>query len=567
MLNRSLVLSGSKGSIAQKASLLAARTNQNLNLARQKHISSSRNVATTPSSKGHQVARRRERDRLDEEEAQHATGSAHGAQKYRARLEHLNLWHSLDTIKRLGHRLSKLDPLQLNPSERLHELTWSHQLIEQLRSNKEIVQTEGFLNTRQPVMAVNELIESVWNIYANSGCGLEFSHMSNQFEIEWLTSQWERLNEFFHLSRQDEQNLAKLLLECEAFDHFMAAKYPTTKRYGCEGAESMLVVFDEILRLCHLGQAEVDEMTKSIGAIDNVIIGMPHRGRLNLLACLLGFEPGAIFSKTRGQPELDLREAWMAKGDVLSHLSTNMRFVYGLDRQHIGLSRDTPEPINVTLLPNPSHLEVSSPMVVGSARGRAHNILHEYSSSPRFTSLSNNKSKQSSDNINKLNYEQHFSTILPVQVHGDAAVAGQGIIQETLQMANLANFSVGGSLHLVVNNQIGYTTPSSAGRSARNCTDIFKLIEAPIIHVNAENISSVIRATRLALTYRQKFAKDIAINLICYRQHGHNEMDEPSFTQPVMYGAIRARKSIPQSFCDQISFDKEIGRASCRERV
>lgn len=469
-------------------------------------------------------------------------------EKYQARLEHLSLWHSLETIKRTGHRMAKLDPLGLRVPEQLKDLSWSHLLVEQLKENPNVVPTKGLLDTKEPLMPISDLINAVYDIYADKQCGIEYEHLTNQSEIEWLTSRWENLNEQFHLSSVSEENLAKLLLECETFDHFMASKYPTTKRYGCEGAESMLVVFDEILAQCHQSKLAGTEIT-------DIIIGMPHRGRLNLLACLLGYDPAAIFNKTQGEPELDLREAWMAQGDVLSHLSTNSRFVYGLDRHHIGLSRETPEPINVSLLPNPSHLEVSSPMVCGAARGRAHNLYYGYSSSPKFHKPE--PTGTDSLDIQSIGYRKYLNNVLPVQVHGDASVSGQGIIQETLQMSNLPQFSVGGSIHLVVNNQIGYTTDSSSGRSSRHCTDIFKLIEAPIIHVNGENIRSVIKATRLALNYRQKFNKDIAINLICFRKHGHNEMDEPAFTQPVMYDNIRQRKSIPQSYCDQINLIPE----------
>jgi len=516
-------------------------------------------VTTSSSSKTQQVAAQKS---VNHEQGRDHTklsfdhgDQARSTEKYQARLENPKLWQSVDTIKRLSHRLAQLDPLEMSPSVPLRDLAgWKQELIDQMKLDSTIVPTLGFLSTKQPLMAVNELIDSVWSIYAEGQCGLEFAHMSDLEEIEWLTGHWEKLNEISHLDRLEQHNLAKLMLQCEAFDHFMAAKFPTTKRYGCEGAESMLVVLDETLRLCHLGADESNPMTNLIGNIDDVIIGMPHRGRLNLLACLLGFEPAAIFSKTRGQPELDLTKAWMATGDVLSHLSTNTRFVYGLDRgHHIGLSRDTPDPINVTLLPNPSHLEVASPMTIGTARGRAHNLLHAYSSSPKFTTF-NNKSDNAQES--DLDYTKYLNTILPIQIHGDASVSGQGIVQETLQMANLPQFTVGGSLHLVVNNQIGYTTAALDGRSSRHCTDIFKMIEAPIIHVNGQNINGVVRATRLALAYRQRFHKDVVINLICYRRHGHNEMDEPSFTQPKMYDKIRQRKTIPQKFCDEIGMDQ-----------
>lgn len=507
-------------------------------------------VSTTSSSKTQQ---RTKRQPISEEEhdGHIDSQSALSAQVInQARLQNLNLWHALDTIKRLGHRCASLDPLQLRKPEALRDLAWNYPLMEELQSTSEKVSTLGLLNTDQSVMATKELVDTVWRIYAGRGVGLEFAHLSNQAEVDWLTSQWEQISETFTLTDLDQHNLAKLLLECEAFDHFMAAKYPTVKRYGCEGAESMLVVFDEILRLCHIGENKLTELTQPIGRIDDVIIGMPHRGRLNLLACLLGFEPAAIFQKTQGEAELDLRKAWMAKGDVLSHLSTNVRFDYGVDRQHISLSRTTPEPINVTLLPNPSHLEIASALATGAARGRAHNIFYGYTSSPKFATIEARTRQTTSTN-----YELYSKTILPVQVHGDASLAGQGIIQETLQMAYLDNFTVRGSLHLVINNQIGYTTQT--GRSSRYCTDVFKMIEAPIIHVNAQNIQSVVKATLLALTYRQKFGKDVAIDLICYRQHGHNEMDEPAFTQPLMYNIIRSRKSIPQQYCDEVGLSHQ----------
>lgn len=551
MLNgKSLVCTLSRGEkLIQNCVRLQAQDRKHQSCGRA--FGSSRFVATSSTSKvpANQLALKQQ----NEPDLRHAEIEESNSGKYQARLERLSLWHSLDTIKRVGHRLAKLDPLELRRPDKLRDFVWSHSLVEELKSNSSIVPTKGLLETEEALMPISEIIKTVLNLYVNQECGLEFAHLSNQMEVEWLTSQWESLNRSFHLTPEDEDNLAKLLIECEAFDHFMASKYPTTKRYGCEGAESMLVIIDEVLRNCHLSQPDGKK-------ISDVIIGMPHRGRLNLLACLLGFDPAAIFNKTQGEPELDLREAWMARGDVLSHLSTNVRFVYGLDRHHIGLSRETPEPINVSLLPNPSHLEVVSPMVVGAARGRAHNLYHGYSSSPRFhiPTLAA-KSEQHDESLSTLDshYRRYAANILPIQIHGDASLSGQGIIQETLQMANLPQFSVGGSLHIVVNNQIGYTTDATMGRSSQHCTDIFKFIEAPILHVNGENISSIIKATRLALNYRQRFGKDIAIDLICFRKHGHNEMDEPAFTQPLMYANIRQRKSIPQLYCDTIHMPQD----------
>lgn len=524
-----------------------------------RQATAARQVSTSAPDKTHQCLARKQQASLQHQNQTDESNQARELQdeskKYAARLERLDLWHSLDTIKRLGYRLASLDPLGLCEPSKLEDLTWSHGLIERLRHNQSIVPTEGLLETKQPVMAIQEIANTIWNIYTDD-CGLEFGHLSSQQEIDWLTSEWEKLNESFHLNSVDELNLAKLLLECETFDHFMAAKFATTKRYSCEGAESMLVVFDEIFRLCQTNRAAEDPLLSELRAIDHVIIGMPHRGRLNVLTCLLDFEPAAIFNKARGGVELD---AWMAKGDVLSHLSTNVRFVYGFKRQPKSFSGDKPTPLNVSLLPNPSHLELVAPVVAGVARGRAHNLLHGYSSSPKFGARPSEGAScpEGQLDMNGNQYRHHFEKILPIQVHGDASVSGQGIVQETLQMANLNRFTVGGSLHLVVNNQIGYTTDQSSGRSTRNCTDIFKLIEAPILHVNGENICQLIKATRLALCYRHRFNKDIAINLVCYRKHGHNELDDPTFTQPKMYDSIKQRglRSIPQIYCDKIGLE------------
>jgi probable 2-oxoglutarate dehydrogenase E1 component DHKTD1 len=255
---------------------------------------------------------------------------------------------------------------------------------------------------------------------------------------------------------------------------------------------------------------------------------MPHRGRLNLLANLLNYPPVLMFQKMLGKPEFDLSQANGATGDVLSHLFTSTDLKYG------------DKAIHISLLPNPSHLEAISPVVCGKARGKAMT-----------------KKVSPYDNSNR------FSPILGIQVHGDGAFSGQGIIMETLAMANVPHYSVDGSIHLIVNNQISYTTPglTAHGRSTRYCSDVVKAIEAPCIHVNGEDPESVAKAAKIALEYRQTFGKDIAIDLVCYRQWGHNELDDPTFTNPLMYSNINSRDlTIPQKYANNIlnSEEKEL---------
>lgn len=482
-------------------------------------------------------------------------------------LEQLAISYSLETLKKISHRLTQLDPLGLNKAELIDQLLSNEtcKLIDELKQSQYPIETRGLVASSETHLPASQIIDKIFNYYIDQQCGLEYNHLGNADEINWLTCKWEELNENFSLSNEQEIDVAKLLLKCEQFDHFLAAKFPTTKRYGCEGAESMLIVFDELLKLAQTRMGQAQDLAKS--GISDVIIAMPHRGRLNLLACLLGLDPAVIFNKCMGESELNLDEAWMATGDVLSHLSLNNKFVYGVDRHHVGLYRDTPDPINLSLLPNPSHLEIGSAMCMGAARGRAHNLRYNYSSSPKFNlkPVKKNQNELAVDSNNddikfsiEAGYSQHLRNVLSIQVHGDASLAGQGIIQESLQMSQLKQFQVQGSIHLVVNNQIGYTTPSDMGRSSRHCTDVFKMLETPIIHVNGKNIPSVLKASQLAFEYRQKFGKDIALNLICFRRHGHNEMDEPSFTQPLMYKNIRSRQSIPEKYCKSIELDESI---------
>eukprot|EP00842_Homolaphlyctis_polyrhiza_P002407 jgi/Hompol1/3167/HPOL_006379-RA len=248
---------------------------------------------------------------------------------------------------------------------------------------------------------------------------------------------------------------------------------------------------------------------------------MPHRGRLNLLTDLLEYSPAALFSKVKGNSEFPLEANVM--GDVLSHLAISHDIEVG-----------GPEKIHVSMLHNPSHLEASNPVALGKARARQMELYEEY------TTNHTNPDCSIGDRV------------ICIQQHGDAAFAGQGVVTETLGLSNLPHYTAGGSIHIIVNNQIGYTTPAMNARSTTYTSDVGKMINAPVIHVNADHPEDVAYAASVAVQYRNKFKKDVILDLISYRRLGHNELDEPAFTQPTMYKKIRSLKTVPAKYEEQL---------------
>lgn len=246
--------------------------------------------------------------------------------------------------------------------------------------------------------------------------------------------------------------------------------------------------------------------------LTDVVLCLPHRGRLCLLTELLEYPLEALFNKLKGKAEIPPLVG--ATGDVLSHLAASPTLKYGSSE------------IKVEMLQNPSHLEAVDSLAMGKARAKQ-----------TFNSSSSDSSAL-----------EMGEKVLPIQIHGDAAVTGQGVVMETLGLSELPHFAVGGSIHLVINNAIGYTTPSSEGRSSLYASDVAKMIDAPVIHVNGDHPDSAVRAMQLAFQYRQKFKRDVVVDLLTYRRWGHNELDEPRFTQPKMYEKILSRKSVPELY-------------------
>uniref|UniRef100_A0A8D0C110 2-oxoadipate dehydrogenase complex component E1 n=1 Tax=Salvator merianae TaxID=96440 RepID=A0A8D0C110_SALMN len=400
-----------------------------------------------------------------------------------------------------GHKAAKINPLFAGQSV-INMVPEIQLLTKTLQGPFNIA---GLLNMGKEEASLEDVLSYLNHIF----CGhmsIETSQLSSLQEKVWMAKRFEELKQEA-FTTEEKKYLSKLMLESQEFDRFLATKFATVKRYGGEGAESMMGFFHELFKMC------------SYSGVTDIVLGMPHRGRLNLLTGLLQFPPELMFRKMRGLSEFP--ENSPAIGDVLSHLTASVDLDFG-----------SHHPIHVILLPNPSHLEAINPVAVGKTRGRQQSLQDgDYS-------LDN--AAQSGDRV------------ICLQVHGDGSFSGQGIVPETFTLSNLPHFRVGGSIHLIVNNQLGYTTPAERGRSSLYCSDIGKIVDCAVIHVNGDDPEEVIRAARLAVEYQRQFRKDVIVDFLCYRQWGHNELDEPFFTNPTMYKIIRSRKSIPDTYTEYL---------------
>ncbi|CAE6523813.1 unnamed protein product [Rhizoctonia solani] len=355
----------------------------------------------------------------------------------------------------------------------------------------------------EPVMwSLSEIVDHLRSVYVGR-IAYEYMHSPSRAERLWFSHLLESRQTSGRYEPNDEQKhrIWGLLARSETWDQFLQLKFPNLKRYGLEGAESMLSAMDSIFH------------SASQSGVSNVVLCMPHRGRLSLLTDLLGYSPAAMFHKIRGGSEVP--DNLGASGDVISHLVACPTLEYP----------DGNTPVHVTMLQNPSHLEAVNPVAMGQARAKQYSLIKE---SGNDCSLGDK--------------------VMCVQLHGDAAFTGQGVIMEGLGLSNLPHYTSGGSVHLVVNNNIGYTTPAANARSTLYCSDIGKMINAPVLHVNGDHPEDVYRALKVAFEYRNFFRKDVIVDLITYRRWGHNELDEPAFTQPQMYHKIRTRQSVPQIY-------------------
>jgi len=396
----------------------------------------------------------------------------------------------IDAYRRYGHIAAKLDPLNLSLSEE-PRLQLTHYGLSSGELNKNFL-TRGLLLKSEA--SLKEIFDTLNKIYCGT-LAFETNYIESVQEQQWLRDYIETKLPNVELDAKQRKHLLQRLLAAEALEKYLDVRYIGQKRFSLEGGETMIPMMDEI------SEKAAAHNTREI------VIGMAHRGRLNVLLNVMGKSPKELFQEFEGTKDYGL-----TSGDV---------------KYHLGYSSDVKTasgPVHLSLGFNPSHLEFISPVVMGSTRAR-----------------------QDREHNGERNYA------LTVMIHGDSAFTGQGVVMETLNMSKTRAYDVGGSIHLIFNNQLGFTTSNPADvRSARYCSGPAKMIEAPVIHVNGDDPEAAIKAMQLAMDYRNQFNKDVVVDLVCYRRYGHNEADEPSATQPLMYKVIRSRKSVPALYAEKL---------------
>jgi len=394
-----------------------------------------------------------------------------------------------------GHQIADIDPLGLMERRVPGVLKLDYLGLSEADMDTEFY-TDGLAGTGNRRMPLREILELLQYIYCGT-IGAEFAHVSRARERLWLRKRFEEGMAAGALAADQQHVILEQLTSAEGIERYLHTRYVGQKRFSLEGGDSLIPMIDDLIR--QGGKAGVKEM----------VIGMAHRGRINVLVNVLGKSPEELFEEFEGNYDLDELKG---SGDVKYHkgFSADMQ----IDDAHM----------HIVLAFNPSHLEIVNPVVEGSVRARQ-----------------------------QRRGDAERDEVLPLLIHGDAAFSGQGVVTETFQMSQTNGFRTGGTVHIVINNQIGFTTsrPSDA-RSTDYCSDVAKMIEAPVFHVNGDDPEAAVFAMRLAFEYRQKFNKDVVIDLVCYRRHGHNEADEPSATQPVMYSRIRKHPTTRELYAEKL---------------
>ena len=405
-----------------------------------------------------------------------------------------------------GHLKSNLDPLGLQKREEHSELRPETYGFSETDLDKEIF-LDGVLGIQ--TASLREIIAIAKKIYCQN-IGFEFMHMSDPEERQWVRDRIENKEQTIKFTENGKKAILNKLIEAEGFEKFLQVKFVGTKRFGLDGGESLIPALEQIIkRGGHLGVKEVK-------------IGMSHRGRLNVLANMMQKPFKAIFKEFFGQSITSKKDF---EGDVKYHLgaSANREFDGNL--------------VHISLTDNPSHLEAVNPVVLGQVRAKQ--FFH------------NDKERKK---------------VIPVLIHGDAAFAGQGVVAECFAMSGLPGHNTGGTIHMIVNNQIGFTTAPRYARSSPYPSDLAKMVQAPIFHVNGDDPEAVVHCAKIATEFRQKFNRDVVIDIVCYRRYGHNEGDEPSFTQPLMYKKIKSHPTTLQLYGKKLEQDSLISSQEIDQR-
>lgn len=392
-----------------------------------------------------------------------------------------------------GHQHANLDPLDLWKQPRVRDLELSHHNLTEKDFDTHF--NVGSYAIGQETMTLKDLFTSLNRTYCGS-IGSEYMHITDTEQKRWLQQRIESVQAKPEISRDEKVNILKGLVAADGMEKYLGAKFPGAKRFSLEGGDALVPMLKGLIS--HAG----------VNGTKEVVIGMAHRGRLNVLVNVLGKNPSVLFDEFSGKHDESL-----GAGDVKYHAGFSSDFATEGGNVHLALAF------------NPSHLEIVNPVVIGSVRARLDR-------------------RQCEDG----------STVLPITIHGDSAIAGQGVVQETFNMSQTRGFKVGGTVRIVINNQVGFTTSKTEDtRSTQYCTDIAKMVQAPIFHVNSDDPEAVLFVTKLALDYRNTFKRDVMIDLVCYRRHGHNEADEPNATQPLMYQKIK-KHPVPRAlYADQLT--------------
>jgi len=390
-----------------------------------------------------------------------------------------------------GHLMADTDPLEYK--QRRHpDLDITNHGLTLWDLDREFP-TGGF--APKPVMKLRHILGVLRDSYCRT-VGVEYMHIQDPDQREWLQGRIER--PYAKPSTEEQLRILRRLNAAEAFETFLQTKFVGQKRFSLEGGESVIPLLDAVL----------SEAARS--HLDEVCIGMPHRGRLNVLANIAGKSYGQIFREFEGTQD---PKSVQGSGDVKYHLGTEGTF-----------TSEEGDTTQVYLAANPSHLEAVNPVLEGIVRAKQ----------------------------DRLNRGSAFFSVLPVLLHGDAAFAGQGVVTETLNLSQLRGYRTGGTLHVIINNQVGFTTAPTSSRSTVYCTDAARMIQAPIFHVNGDDPEACVRVARLAFEFRMAFDKDVVIDMVCYRRRGHNEGDDPSMTQPLMYSLIEAKRSVRKLYTEAL---------------
>ena len=409
----------------------------------------------------------------------------------------------IQSYRNRGHQEATLDPLDMMDRNPIEDLK-----IEFHGLSEDDLDTEFYtdtFNSGSKKSSLKNILGDLRRIYCGN-IGIEYNYIMDSNERRWFQKKFESKIESYSFSKDERLHIYERLNSAEGLAKYLAAKYPGMKRFGIDGSESLVPLVDAVIQNCG-----------SLGA-NQICFGMAHRGRLNLLVNVLGKFPADLFSAFDESGELEGANT----GDVKYHLGFSSNINTSGGEVHVSLNN------------NPSHLEIVDPVVLGSVRARQDRL---------------------DDNDRK--------KVVPVLLHGDASFSGQGVVMESLQMSQTRGFNVGGAIHIIVNNQIGFTTSNkNDARSTDYSTDVAKMIQAPVIHVNGDDPEMVIKAVKIACKYREKFHKDVVIDLFCYRRRGHNEADDPSATQPSMYKKIAKHPSVLNQYQEKLMSEGFITKES-----